>query len=30
MSLPVQVVEMIGQTIAKVVPVTIGLALVFG
>jgi len=29
MNLPVEVVEMLGQTIAKVVPVTIALALVF-
>src|SRR5881398_1152336 len=28
-SLPMEVVEMLGQTIAKVVPVTIALALVF-
>ena len=28
-SLPIEVAEMIGQTIAKVVPVTIALALVF-
>ena len=28
-NLPLEVVEMLGQTIAKVVPVTIGLALVF-
>ena len=28
-SLPLQVVEMLGQTIAKVVPITIALALVF-
>ena len=27
--LPMEVIEMIGQTMAKVVPVTIGLALVF-
>ena len=29
MNLPLEVVEMLGQTIAKVVPVTIALALVF-
>ena len=28
-NLPLEVVEMLGQTIAKVVPVTIGLAVVF-
>ena len=28
-NLPLEVVEMLGQTIAKVVPITIGLALVF-
>jgi len=28
-NLPLEVVEMLGQTIVKVVPVTIGLALVF-
>ena len=27
--LPMEVIEMIGQTLAKVVPVTIGLAVVF-
>ena len=28
-NLPLEVVEMLGQTIAKVVPITIGLALMF-
>ena len=29
MNLPIEIVEMLGQTMAKVVPVTLALALIF-